>query len=162
LGENKFSTGIFSCCPNTHDEKRINNNKHFTLIHGNSYIQQFLCLFGETHSKIINFEKFMIGNPAFDLVYLFIERINPAQRNYKDRESKLLKHYHKSLVKFGIKNYSFDELMTDYKLMVSLRIFNALKDYHELGTEDPYWWYKYQNVNHAFIDLKCDELYTEK
>lgn len=143
-----------------HFDKRINKRKHFTLTHGSCYIQQFLCLYGDVKSKIVNFEKLMIGNPAYDLVHLLIERINPAQRNYNDREKRLLKHYHKSLVKFGVKNYSFNELITDYKMMVILRIFHSLSDYKELGNEDPYWWYEYQNINHAFIDLKCDELYS--
>lgn len=137
----------------------IIQNKHFTMLNGDCYFHQFLCLKPETDVKVKMIDLDMVlGNPAFDLTHQFMKKLNPAQRNHKDREKKLLKYYHNCLIRFGVKNYLFEELILDYRVEVFYLIFFALWDYSYQGSDDPYWWYKFQNVNHAFIDLKCDDL----
>ena len=54
--------------------------------------------------------------------------------------------------------YSFDQLMLDYKVELSFMITFSLWDYSYQGSNDRYWWEKFMNVNHAFMDLKCTEL----
>ncbi|NOR44813.1 MAG: DUF1679 domain-containing protein [Candidatus Delongbacteria bacterium] len=143
---------------------RVLEKKHYTLINGDSYFQQFLCLSKESKekTKLIDFQDVHINNPARDLIHLIIKKLNPAQRYYKNREQKLLKHYHKTLKRFGVVNYSFEQLMIDYRVELSFILFFSLWDYSYQGSDDPYWWYKFQNVNHAYIDLKCAELFKEE
>lgn len=139
--------------------ERMKANRHFTLVNGDGYFHQFLCLNEKADTKVKMIDLNMcIGTPADDLVHLILKKLNPAQRYHNNREQNLLKYYHDCMVKYGVSNYSLEDIILEYRVEVYFLLFFAIWDYSYQGSDDPYWWYKFQNVNHAFMDLKCNEL----
>lgn len=147
-----------------HLKNRSKQKQHFTLINGDAYMHQFLCLSkgsGEKY-KVIDLEGAHICNPMIDLVHLLVKTINPAQRISQNREKRLLKHYNKTLRKHGVLNYAFNQMMIDYRMMVAFTVPFALWDYSYQGSDDQYWWAKFLKLNYAYSDLKCSELFDNK
>lgn len=145
-------------------KQRIDQGKHFTLVHGHSCSYHFMRLSKEVNekTKMIDFKDMQIANPARDLVYLNTIRLNPAQRNNQDIEKRMLKYYYEILQKRGVTNYSFEQLMIDYKIEVILALLTPLREYSCQGPDYLFWWYKLQNLKHAYIDLECSELFMPK
>ena len=97
----------------------------------------------------------------------------PEQRKEDELEVHLLHHYHNQLQAHGVNDYSWDELMTDYRVKVIWRIFHSVWDCVTMappsrqdgrkltGTDKGYWWPKMQCEVGAYEDLKCADLLDE-
>jgi hypothetical protein len=92
-----------------------------------------------------------------DLVYLFATFWTNVQRHESDREARLLHHYHRILREAGVTGYSWDNLLTDYKLMVSYMIFDPMWN-QTSGASKRYWWPKLWCLTEAYRNLGCAEL----
>lgn len=137
---------------------RIATRTNLTLSNGDSYFAQFLCpktLGGTTY--IIDFQSPKADFAALDLVYLFATFWTPAQR--QEREERLLRRYHQALQTYGVQ-YHWDELLTDYRLMVVYLLFFPLWDYAN-GSRRAYWWPKMLCLTGAFQGLRCVELLAD-
>jgi hypothetical protein len=127
------------------------------LTNGDCYFAQFLCpLEGDPDNTfIVDFQAASGNFGAYDLVYMLATFWTPAQR--QDREARLLRQYHETLAKHGVTDYSYDQLIIDYKLMITFMIFDAIWD-QTSGSPKSYWWPKLQCLIGAFRDLGCAEL----
>jgi aminoglycoside phosphotransferase (APT) family kinase protein len=81
---------------------------------------------------LIDWEACRRDQPATDLVMLFGLHLCPE---FEDVHPFLL-HYHQHLTRFGIKDYSFNDLLSDYEIALLFEIFNPLKLYAHQGILD--------------------------
>jgi hypothetical protein len=56
-----------------------------------------------------------------------------------------------------VSSYSWDDLLTDYKLMITDRMFLPIWDQTN-GSDKDYWWPKLQCMAAAYQDLRCADL----
>jgi hypothetical protein len=75
-------------------------------------------------------------------------------------ERHLLAHYHQMLIAHGVRGYSWDNLLTDYRLMIALMIFDPIWN-QTSGSPEQYWWPKLQCLVSAFRDWDCIDLFNQ-
>jgi hypothetical protein len=142
-----------------HFERRAATFANLTLTHGDCYFCNFLCprgaMSGATY--LIDFQGVEPHFGAMDLVFLFAAFWTPEQRHAEDREQAMLRRYHRGLLAHGVAGYSWDDLLTDYQLMVLDRIFLPVWDQTN-GSPHDYWWPKIQCLTSAYQDLGCAQL----
>jgi hypothetical protein len=144
----------------TYFEPRVLTFKNITLSNGDAYVNQYLCpkadLAGRTY--LVDFQDAGANFGAFDLVYLMATFWTPAQRHHGQREENLLRYYLEILQVKGVQNYSWNELLTDYKLMVLIVMLVPVWDQTN-GSPKSYWWPKMQCLSDNFQDLNCSQLF---
>ncbi len=135
--------------------------QHITLTHGDCYLTQILCPkvteAGSTY--LVDFDSVSANFGAFDLAFLVSTFWTRTQRWAQNREEQVLRQYHQALCQYGVTGYAWDTLLTDYKLMVTLMIFDPVWD-QTSGASRAYWWPKLQCLTDAYIDLNCAALLT--
>jgi len=138
---------------------RIPPMRALTLINGDCYFIQFLCPkrpeSDRTH--MIDLDSINACLPAFDLMYLFTTFWTREQRLEGGREMSALKRYHERLQEGGVSNYSFDELLLDYRVSIALNVLHPIWD-QQHGASDAYWRPKLSCCVAAFQDWDCMEL----
>jgi hypothetical protein len=129
------------------------------MSNGDCYLSQFLCpkesAAGQTY--LIDFQDVSANIGAYDLVYMFATFWTPAQRREGRREDRLLRRYYAELCANGVQGYSWDDLLTDYRLMLAFIIFDPIWN-QTSGSPRSYWWPKLKCLVGAFRDLGCADL----
>lgn len=140
---------------------RITQVRHLTLTHGDCYFANFLCPRDpqDGMARIIDFQSAGTNFAAFDLVLLLAAFWTPTQRQEGEREVRWLRRYYETLTAWGVRGYSWDDLLTDYRLMLSILLFYPIVDFAG-GSSQSYWWPKLQCLSSAYTDWHCDELFT--
>jgi hypothetical protein len=97
----------------------------YTIVHGDFRIDNlfFGCNGGPYELAVIDWQSPNRGWGAYDLAYFMSGSMPPEQRRAGERAA--LERYHRTLRDGGVKGYSFDDLLADYRasLMVYLAIF---------------------------------------
>lgn len=145
-------------------KERAKNTTGMTLIHGDPNPSNILSPNnpnGKTY--IIDRQPFKWSLTHWLGVYDIAYMIVPfwAVNDRRSLEKDMIQHYHQSLVKFGVKDYSFENCLEDYKLCVAHGIYTAI----EWGTNEKdivnmkwLWQKQLKRSLTAFTDWKCDEL----
>lgn len=117
---------------------RREENNNISVIHGDSHIFNFMFS-KESHQKplIVDFQFWRIGIPAVDVMNL--TRVAFPFMNEAERHLEVLEHYHMSLLKYGITNYSLDECIYDYYLSEAISVFGPVFNYYDFGLGHEYW-----------------------
>jgi len=138
---------------------RISTFRQLTLGNGDGYFNQYLCPASDADGSayLIDFEEISANFGASDLVYLFATFWSPEQRHAQAREERLLRLYHQQLCACGVTGYTWDDLMTDYRLMITLLVFLPVWD-QTTGASREYWWLKMRCLTAAYQDLGCVRL----
>ncbi len=76
----------------------------------------------------------------------------PTQRQENNREETMLRHYLAALHAHGVTNYTWDQLLEDYRWMVIIFLQVAIWDQTN-GSKRDYWWPKLQCLVGAARDL---------
>jgi hypothetical protein len=139
--------------------RRVADLRHLTMSNGDSYFAQFLCPRDPTSetTRIIDFQDASANLGAYDLVYLFATFWTPEQRHERDREMGLLYRYLDRLHLYGVRDYTWGNLSTDYRLMIAYMIFDPIWN-QTSGSSKNYWWPKLQCLVAAYQDLNCGGL----
>jgi hypothetical protein len=133
-----------------------------TLSNGDCYFAQFLCPQQTTDTVyIIDFQDVSANFGPYDLVYLFPSFWTPEQRREQNREMRLLDRYHRALRASGVRDYLWNDLLTDYRLMVLFMIFDPVWN-QTSGSGKDYWWPKLQCLTAAYQDLDCAALLDQE
>ena len=74
----------------------------------------FATAAGGAPLTVIDWQIMSIGPGTFDFSYFLLGSLPPSER--KARETDLLKMYHDILVECGVKDYSYDQLLQDYRI----------------------------------------------
>jgi hypothetical protein len=140
---------------------RVPARRNVTLAHGDCYFNAFLCPRDpRDQTYIIDWQGPNVDFAALDLNFLCANFWTAGQRREGDRETRLLRRYHGTLLAHGIAGYPWDDLLTDYRLMLIFRIFLPVWDMAN-GSGRAYWWPKLTCLTDAYRDWRCAELLEE-
>jgi hypothetical protein len=89
---------------------------------------------------------------AFDLVIMCASFWTPEQRHENNREENVLRRYLATLHAHGVANYTWEQLLEDYRLMLLFFLQVAVWDQTN-GSERDYWWPKLQCLLGAVRDF---------
>jgi thiamine kinase-like enzyme len=133
-------------------ERRL-QGRNLTLVHNDAHLWNFLFPKKEEASiKLIDWQLFGNGWGATDLGYM-IALFWPTVRRRR-YESELLGAYHATLTENGVSNYSFAELMADYKLAIASTIFVPINQW-QLKIWPAIWVGHLDRIFAAYEDLDC-------
>lgn len=138
---------------------RFQRGKQITLIHGDTYFANFLSpkagATGRTYLFDWQSPSFDLG--TYDLANLCATFWSSKQRNQLDREMSILLRYHQGLQRHGVTNYSWEQLLTDYRSALIFWVLMPVQDGAD-GSPMSYWWPKMQCLLAAFEEWECGEL----
>jgi hypothetical protein len=138
--------------------RRVPGFTDLTLTNGDCYLTQFLCPNDRAGAAyLIDFQDVSANAGAYDLVYMFATFWTPEQRGEAGREQRLLRRYHAELQASGVRGYSWDDLLIDYRHMIIFMIFDPIWN-QTSGSPRSYWWPKLQCLTGAYQDLRCAQL----
>ena len=136
---------------------RVSQEQATTLMHGDAHIWNVMLPKNpQTHRPVfIDWEEWTRGISGFDLAYMMALQWSRHRR--EQFEQSLLISYHQELTCESDINYSFDELIHDYKLGC-LRNFIIPAFHLEMGIEPYIWWPYIERLYSAYEDLECGKL----
>ncbi|OQX34661.1 MAG: hypothetical protein B0D91_12065 [Oceanospirillales bacterium LUC14_002_19_P2] len=142
-----------------HLQTRLDNLQQVTVVHGDCYFRHFFYPSADGNHPVylFDFDQATVQTPAYDLVQLLVSYWIPVTRRQDQREKRLLQHYHAALLDAGVEDYSFEQLMDDYRLMVIFQLFAAIKE-QVRGCAKPLWLNRLLCLLGAFEDLECRQL----
>lgn len=117
---------------------RREHSKNISVINGDSHIYNFM--FPKALNRkplIVDFQFWRMGIPTIDIMNL--TRVAFPFMQEPEYHFKILKHYHASLLEYGITNYSVDECLNDYVLSVAMGAFGPVFNYFDFGLGHEYW-----------------------
>lgn len=140
-------------------QRRLTTLERNTLIHGDAHVWNFL------HPKETeNGRAFLIDlatsnrirPPTNDLAYMMALQWFPERRAITEKA--LLRHYHDTLLSAGVKNYSLEDCLLDYRYSVIAHLFTPVLQQDSKQIPATVWWNNFERISEAFKDLRCDEL----
>jgi hypothetical protein len=140
-------------------EPRFHAMRSLTLVHGDAYFANFLCpkhpAAGATY--LLDWQSPVVDIAGYDLANLCATFWTPEQRHEDQREDRILRRYHTILQAYGVKDYGWEQLVTDYKTGLIYWLLVPVQDRYG-GSSREYWWPKMQCLVAAFRDWQCHEL----
>ena len=138
---------------------RFHNQHNLTLLHGDAYFANFLCpkMPGCGLTYLIDWQSPSFDIGAYDLVNLFATFWTSEYRQEYQREKTWLAHYHKALQYYGVNDYTYDDLLLDYRTGLIFWVLMPIQDCSD-GAGKAYWWPKTQCLSAAYQEWQCEEL----
>ncbi|GAC1633540.1 MAG: phosphotransferase [Ktedonobacteraceae bacterium] len=139
--------------------KRFPTRHQLTFLHTDAYLANFLVPRTDEAGIVymMDWQLPYIGIGAFDLVIMCASFWTSAQRQENEREETMLRLYLATLHAHGVTNYTWDQLLEDYRLMIIIFLQMAIWDQTN-GSSRDYWWPKLQCLLSAARDLDCRSL----
>ncbi len=140
---------------------RFRTGSKQTMLHGDAYFSNFLCprrLPGITY--LIDWQGPEVHIGAVDLANMLATFWTPAQRHEGQRELHALRHYYDTLTAHGVRNYTWEELLDDYRIGLIEWLYMPIWDANN-GSSKDYWWPKMQCLFHAAMDWQCLEFMAQ-
>ncbi|MHA2398546.1 MAG: oxidoreductase family protein [Promethearchaeota archaeon] len=141
--------------------KRLKKKK-LTIVHGDAHFAQFYYpkdIDNENYKVLLSDWQFWsVGVGGQDLSYLIGMFLFPETRHLMEED--LIKRYYNNLVKFEVKNYSWEECWDDYRLFNLLNIYRVIWWWTISSTtlDNPFWWGVLNTSMLTIKDLNCMEL----
>ncbi len=133
--------------------ERITTKRGLTLTHGDCYLTQFLCprpgIVAPTY--LVDFQSAGADLVGPDLIHMFAFFWTREQRREGDREERALRRYHDGLLASGVRDYTWADLLTTYRLALTIMLFYPIWD-ETNGSPRDYWLPKLQNTVAAYQD----------
>lgn len=124
--------------------RRVEERRCLTLAHGSAYFSRFLIpRAGRGRTYLVDLEGVRANFAAFDLATLLPTFWTPAQQQLTTAYA--LHHYHRALLAHGVRDYTFQQLQDDYRLMRYLLRFEPVGDALS-GASGSYWRVKMANL----------------
>jgi len=143
---------------------RTKDDNGVTLIHGDTGCYNILVpRVGERPIYIIDRQPFdwslttWLG--AYDLAYAMV--LDWEVETRRSLELPVLQRYHERLIQNGVRGYSWEQLLLDYRLCVAMGVYIAT-EYCRGGVNERWiqvWLLMLQRALTACDDLQCDELW---
>jgi len=133
--------------------------KHVTLIHNDLKPDNFL--YSHNASRILDWKDWQVGMSSDDLAYMIPFYWEAKKRKFE--EPRFLKRYWGELNRLGIKDYSYDDLMLDYRLSLGLQIGALISTWKKEDWRKGKWamWTVLVDGMKAFDELNVGELFGE-
>jgi hypothetical protein len=131
----------------------MTTGRGLTLVQGDCYLTQFLIPRTgiEAPTYLIDFQGIAADLAAFDLALMFAAFWTREQRQEHERERRALRRYHAQLVASGVRDYTWDDLMRDYRLLLTVMLFYPVWD-ETNGSPRSYWLPKMRCLAEAYQD----------
>ncbi len=135
---------------------RFPTHHQITFLHTDAYLANFLVprTVGSGRVYMMDWQGPYIGIGAYDLVMMCASFWTSAQRQENKREETMLRLYLATLHVHGVTNYTWDQLLEDYRLMIIIFLQVAIWDQTN-GSARDYWWPKLQCLLGAAQDHDC-------
>jgi hypothetical protein len=135
---------------------RLLDQRALTVTHGDAHTWNFLFpRSGEGMPYLIDWQVWHLDLGARDLAFMIALHWDRTAR--RQLELSLLRRYHEELLSAGISNYSFDDLLLDYRrCLVRNLTFPIL--FWSRGLPREAWRNRLDCALAAFRDLECAEL----
>ena len=114
----------------------------WTLLHGDYRLDNIMFR-PNGEIVVIDYQLLSKGRPGWDVAYFITTALSA---DYKSEEETMLKHYHETLLRAGITNYSYEELVDDVELTKLLLAHRLVGSRDAFDTE-------LQNSNETFVDV---------
>lgn len=135
---------------------RLLDQRGLTVIHGDAHTWNFLFhRSGQGVPYLIDWQLWHIDVGARDLGFMFGLHWDPTAR--QELEIPLLHFYHEELMRAGIKNYSFDDLLLDYRRCLMRNLTFPIICFSR-GDSPKYWRPRLDHALAAYRDFNCAEL----
>jgi thiamine kinase-like enzyme len=136
---------------------RLTLRSAYTVIHDDIHIGNVLYPRNSTidRVRIIDWQTWHIDLAAKDLAHMMAVFWFPEQRRILERV--LLRRYYDRLCEDGVTDYSWDQLLYDYRLCVIRKLFHPAWQW-ATGHHPNIWWNHLERVMTAYEDLRCHEL----
>jgi thiamine kinase-like enzyme len=143
----------------TYLEPRFRTNRHLTLVHGDAYFANFLTPkdLGDGATYLLDWQSPTVDVGGYDLANLCATFWTSEQRHAARREQQILRRYHTTLQAHGVQDYTWDDLVTDYRSGIIYWLLVPVQDRFG-GSAKDYWWPKMRCLVAAFRDWRCVEL----
>lgn len=152
---------VFSLYPQLALEQIKKEN--MTLIHGDAHFWNFFYpkdIENEKYKALLfDWQSWNIGVGGQDLAYMIGNNLYPDYRHLIEKD--LTKRYHNDLLKFGVKNYSWDDFWYDYRFGALINLYRVV-GWWSVNLHPSIWW---RALNISFLtleDLNCMELLESK
>jgi hypothetical protein len=137
--------------------KRLAKLDHLTIAHKDPHIGNFLYprQHLESSALIIDWDTWGIDFGVSDLVGFMAMFWFPERRlRY---EKTLLKRYYERIVELGVRGYSWEDCLYDYRLALSKTIYRPLSQWAR-GVPTDIWWNHFERLILAYQDWDCTNL----
>jgi len=152
---------VFSLYPQSAYERIKKEN--ITLIHNDAHFWNFFYPKDIENEKnkalLIDWQGWSIGVGGRDLAYMIGFNLFPDYRHLIEKD--LIKRYHNDLLKFGVKNYSWDDCWYDYRLGALLNLYRIVS-WWSINLPPSLWWPTLEISILTLEDLNCMELLESK
>jgi aminoglycoside/choline kinase family phosphotransferase len=91
------------------------HERPWTMVHSDYHVENlfFTPVGSGTGLVVADWQLLMFGRGVFDVAYLLGGNLDPQVR--AEKEMKLLRIYHETLVENGVTDYAFDQCLHDYR-----------------------------------------------
>ena len=139
--------------------RRLTSIERNTLIHGDAHMWNFLHPKEPENGRAYLIDlatSNRIRPPTNDLAYMMALQWYPERRAIM--EESLLRHYHLSLLSFGVKGYTWEDCRLDYRYSVVTHLFTPVLQCAGGQIPATVWWHNFERISEAYKDLNCAEL----
>lgn len=138
--------------------EREGKGRHLTLIHGDANFSNVLLPRDPCQGRalIIDWQLWGVSFATMDLAHLMALFWDRAHR--QKMEKQLLRHYHHTLVRQGVRDYAWTDCWHDYRLAILLRVLFMPMWFRLGGSPETFWERSLKRATQAVEDLSCLEL----
>ncbi|HZC05404.1 MAG TPA: hypothetical protein VE338_07160 [Ktedonobacterales bacterium] len=131
----------------------MTTRRGLTLSQGDCYLTQFLVPRPGVPAPtyLVDFQGVGADCPAFDLIHMFAMFWTREQRRAEDRERRCLRRYHEGLLAGGVRDYTWADLLADYRALLTVMLFYPVWD-ETNGSPRSYWLPKMRCLVAAYED----------
>ena len=138
------------------NSKRIRDKNNVTICNGDSHIYNFMLPKDKFNSPLmVDFQFWGEGLGTGDLAHL--TRVSFSDELKKDIQIPLVEHYYKSLIKYGVKDYSWENCWRDYRINAATMVLIPMWQYAGFGLKYDEWADDLQGLIYNYEYLKCDK-----
>jgi len=140
-------------------KRRLTSIERNTLIHGDAHIWNFLHPRDPENGRAYLIDlatSNRIRPPTSDLAYMMALQWFPERRAMM--EESLLRHYHRALLSYGVKEYSWEDCWLDYRRSVITHLFTPILQWDGGQIPAIVWWHNFERISEAYKDLNCADL----
>ena len=139
-------------------KQRLIDGDAVTLIHNDLTPDNFL--YSHNACRILDWKHWRLGLGIEDLAYMMPFYWDVRKRKFE--EPRLLKRYWSELNRLGVKGYSYDTMMLDYRVSIGLRIGELMGTWRKEDWKSGKWslWKTLVMGMQAFDDFNVGELFA--
>ena len=95
--------------------RRLNTNTHWTLVHGDFWPGNVMVSTKDCNTiRLLDWEMTGLGSGPQDLGQYILSNMDPNER--RSREHDVIREYYEDLIRFGVRDFSWEECWQEYRI----------------------------------------------